>query len=194
VKSSALNRSVIWPLKRFVGRALRALPGREAAYWQRRRHMQYYAEVIRLARAHAPDARTVLDVGARDTPVVVDLDWIPSKTAIDFEIEPQVPGVIGIKGDFMAFHPAKPFDLVLCLQVLEHLESPALFARKLLETGATVIISVPHLWPEGFCLEHLQDPIDEQKLLRWTGRPPVDKAIVIDDRLGRFIGVFKGVQ
>jgi hypothetical protein len=177
VKSSALNRRVIWPLKRFVGRNLQALLGQDAAYWQRRRHMQYYREVIRLARAHAPQARTVLDVGARDTPVVTELDWIPSRTAIDYEVAPNVPGVIGIKGDFMAYRPDQIFDLVICLQ-----------------TGRTVIISVPYQWPEGFTDEHLQDPVDEAKLVSWTRQSPIEKAIVTDDRLARFIGVFEGVR
>lgn len=192
MKSNAVNRALIWPLKRLADRALRALPGREAAYWARRQHMQYYREVIRLARAHAPNAKTVLDVGAHDTPVVTQLDWIPSRTAIDFEVEPVLPGVAGIKGDFLAFEPAQPFDLVLCLQVLEHLDDPQRFAQKLFDTGRVVIISVPYQWPEGFCLEHLQDPIDEPKLVSWTRRSPVDKAIVTDDRLARIIGVFEG--
>jgi SAM-dependent methyltransferase len=194
VKSNAVNRRLIWPLKRFADRLLRRVRGQDAAYWQRRRHMQYYREVIRLARAHAPNAKTVLDVGARDTPVVIELDWIPSRTAIDFEVAPDVPGVVGIKGDFLEFRPAQPFDLVICLQVLEHLDDPHRFAQKLFDTGRVVIISVPYQWPAGFCLEHPQDPIDEQKLMRWTEQQPVDKAIVTDDRLARFIGVFAGRQ
>lgn len=192
MRSGVINRRLVWPLKRFAGRLLRALPGQEAAYWKRRQHMQYYREVIRLARAHAPDARTVLDVGARDTPVVVQLDWIASRTAIDYEVAPDLPGVTGIKGDFLEFQPERPFDLVICLQVLEHLDDPHRFAQKLFDTGHTVIISVPYQWPAGFCLQHPQDPIDEEKLLRWTERAPIDQAIVVDDRLSRFIGVFEG--
>lgn len=194
MKAGVVHRKLIWPLKRLVGRALRSLPGQDAAYWQRRRHMQYYREVVRLARAHAPQARTVLDVGARDTPVVVELDWIPSRTALDYEVAPDIPGVTGIKGDFLEYRPPHTFDLVICLQVLEHLEQPQRFAQKLLATGNLVIISVPYQWPEGFTSEHLQDPIDEQKLLGWTLQPPIDKAIVTDDRLARFIGVFEGVR
>jgi hypothetical protein len=190
--SNAINRAVIWPLKRFADRALRALPGREAAYWARRQHMQYYREVIRLAREHASNARTVLDVGAHDTPVVTQLDWIASRTAIDFEVQPELPGVVGIKGDFLTFEPEQPYDLVLCLQVLEHLDDPRRFAQKLFDTGRVVIISVPYQWPAGFCLEHLQDPIDEAKLVGWTEQAPIDRAIVTDDRLARIVGVFKG--
>jgi hypothetical protein len=189
-----ITRRLIRPFKRFVGRLLRSLPGQDVAYWERRRHMRYYREVIRLARAHAPGATSVLDVGARDTPVVIELDWIPSRTAIDYEVAPNVPGVVGIKGDFMDFQPDRVFDLVICLQVLEHLAQPQRFAKKLLETGRTVIISVPHLWPEDFSDEHLQDPIDEAKLIGWTQQPPIDKVIVTDDRLERFIGVFEGVR
>jgi hypothetical protein len=194
VTSNAVNRALIWPLKRLAARTLRLMPGQEAAYWQRRQHMAYYREVIRLARVHAPNAKTVLDVGAHDTPVVTQLDWIESRIAIDFEVEPKLPGVTGIKGDFLAFQPEQPFDLVLCLQVLEHLDDPRRFAQKLFDTGRVVIVSVPYQWPQGFCLEHPQDPIDEQKLMGWTQQAPIEKAIVTDDRLARFIGVFKGRQ
>jgi hypothetical protein len=192
VKSSAVNRGLIWPLKRLAGRVLRALPGQEAAYWARRQHMQYYQEVIRLARAHAPNAKTVLDVGAHDTPVVTQLDWIPSRTAIDYEVKPDLPGVAGIQCDFLEFEPEQPFDLVLCLQVLEHLDDPRRFAQKLLDTGRVVIISVPYQWPAGFYPEHPQDPIDEQKLLTWTDQAPIEQATVTDYRLARLIGVFQG--
>ena len=192
MNSNALNRALIWPLKRFADRALRSLPGREAAYWARRQHMQYYREVIRLARAHAPHAKTVLDVGAHDTPVVTQLDWSPSRTAIDFEVKPELPGVAGIKGDFLAFEPERPYDLVLCLQVLEHLDDPHRFAQRLFDTGRVVIVSVPYQWPAGFCLEHPQDPIDESKLLSWTGQAPLEQVIVTDNRLARLISVFQG--
>jgi hypothetical protein len=89
-----------------------------------------------------------------------------------------VPRCANIKADFMGFAPPTPFDLVLCLQVLEHLERPAAFAEKLLDTGRIVIISVPYGWPKGRSASHRHDPIDEDKLLTWTKKPWIDHMVV----------------
>jgi hypothetical protein len=164
----------------------------EKDYWQTRKNFRYYVDVIRLAKQHAGEARSVIDVGPRDTPFVLELDWITSRTALDLEFAPTIPNTTNIQGDFLQYQPTQKFDLVLCLQVLEHLDDPRTFAQKLLATGKTVILSVPYMWPLGFCKYHLQDPIDEEKILGWTGKPFVDKAIVTDDGLKRIIGVFEG--
>ena len=72
----------------------------------------------------------------------------------------------------MNWTPSESFDLVVCLQTLEHLEDDIVdsFAQKLFDVGRNVIISVPHMWPEGACKSHLQDPVDLKKLDLWTQR------------------------
>ena len=95
-----------------------------------------------------------------------------------------------VVADFRDFEPEGPFDLVLCLQVLEHLARPEPFARKLLQTGRTVIISVPHSWPAGGVESHLQDPVDEAKLRLWTGAEPVETSVV-DDGKQRLVAVYR---
>ncbi len=159
-------------------------------YWEHRRGMNYYLEVHRLATEHASAAASVLEVGPRNTAFLRRLDWIPDKTAVDIALKPEIPGVAGVQGDFFTYDPGRRFDLVLCLQVLEHLADPAAFARKLLATGRTVIASVPYRWPAGMCRYHLQDPVDEAKLLTWFGRPPRDWLRVTDENQERLICVY----
>lgn len=160
-------------------------------YWQRRKSMRYYAEVLRLARCYAPAAESVLDVGPNGTPLVCELDWIPSKTAIDLVSRP-IPGTTCLQGNFLKYRPARPFDLVLCLQVLEHIRPAGEFAQKLLATGRLVIVSVPYRWPVGACKYHVQDPVDEDKLRGWLQQPFLDHCIIRDDGRERLIAVVAG--
>ena len=64
------------------------------------------------------------------------------------------------------------YDIVTCLQVLEHVRPAEEFAQKLLAVGNTVIVSVPYKWPFGKTASHVQDPVDEEKLFSWFGREP----------------------
>lgn len=113
-------------------------------YWTTRKNLNYYKEVIKLAKKYSPNAKSVIDVGSHNSEFLTQFDWIPNKTAIDIMRTPSIPGADNIMGDFMKYEPKHPFDLVLCLQVLEHLESPGVFVQKLLETGKIAIISVPY--------------------------------------------------
>jgi hypothetical protein len=142
-------------------------------YWNERKEMTYYKTTTDLVKVFTRRPQTVLDVGSADCEYILDLEWVPRKFAIDEWILPASPMIQGIKENFLTHNFSEKFDLVLCLQVLEHLESPEKFAKKLLETGKTVIISVPYNWKKGECEWHVQDPVDEVKLLSWVGRNPV---------------------
>ena len=164
---------------------------RETGYWESRREFAYYDEVVRLAREHVPRGRAALDVGAHDTRVLERLDWFERRVALDaVRVEPG-DGVEGIVADFHEFDPPESFDLVLCLQVLEHLERPEPFARKLLATGPTAIVSVPHRWPPWTTDEHLHDPVDAARLRSWTGRDPIEASVVEDLGMERLIAVYR---
>jgi hypothetical protein len=113
---------------------------------------------------------------------------VPYALRFLFASRPAILGqVLGID-----FRSDREFDLVLCLQVLEHLREPARFSRKLLSVGRRIILSVPYKWPWGVCPSHLQDPVDEQKLLRWLGKPPLEGALVTDGACRRLVAVYEG--
>lgn len=160
-------------------------------YWNSRKNRIYYQQALAFAKKYAPDAQTVIDVGPHNTQFLSRVDWVSAKTAIDLKHMPSLPDTNNIQGNFLEFIPENTFDLVFCLQVLEHLESPIPFAQKLLKTGKIVVISVPYKWPPGTRENHLQDPVDENKLLSWTKKPWLEKNIITDD-LPRFVAVFEG--
>jgi SAM-dependent methyltransferase len=161
-------------------------------YWEARRHFRYYREVVRFAGEHVPAGGAVIDVGAHETELLERLDWFRRRVALDVRYVLPRPGVETVIADFNEFVPAGRFDLVLCLQVLEHLEDPKPFARKLLDTGRTVIISVPYRWAPWVEEAHLHDPVDGPKLRVWTGRDPIETSVVEDLGMERLISVYRG--
>jgi len=163
-----------------------------ANYWRSRRQFRYYREVLRLAREHAPAGGSALDVGANETELLGWLDWFERRVAVDVRDVPECPGIETVVADFNRFEPEGAFDLVLCLQVLEHLEAPGPFARKLLRTGRIAIVSVPYRWPGWVTDEHVQDPVDESKLRSWTAREPIASSVVEDLGMERLISVYQG--
>ena len=167
-------------------RRLLAKPG----YWEQRRDYAYYKEVVRFARLYVPKGRSVIDVGAGQTQVLRELDWFDRRVSLDVTYRPSQRGIERIEADFMTYRANDTFDLVLCLQVLEHLAEPGPFARKLLSLGRTTIISVPYRWPAGQYPPHVQDPVDEASLENWTGRKPTAVSIVEDEGSERLIAVY----
>jgi SAM-dependent methyltransferase len=159
-------------------------------YWDGRSHYRYYREVELLARAYEPGGQAVLDVGAHEARLLDRLDWFERRIALDTRYVMARRGIETVQGDYLAYEPQLRFDLVLCLQVLEHLEHPAPFARKLLREGRTVIVSVPHRWPANAHLAHRHDPVDEAKLRGWIGEEPLETRTV-DDGKERLIAVYR---
>ncbi|PSO53322.1 MAG: hypothetical protein BRC35_16430 [Cyanobacteria bacterium QH_10_48_56] len=185
-------RPIVRPLKSAVKTTLGINQNRPGNYWEKRKNLRYYQEALRLAKKYAPDAETAIDVGSHNSQLLAQVDWIPSITAIDIKRVPEIPKATNIQGDFMQFVPDSRFDLVFCLQLLEHLEYPAPFAQKLLDTGKTIVISVPYKWHEESCEYHIQDPVDENKLLSWTQKSWLEKFVVQDYGAARMVAVFEG--
>jgi hypothetical protein len=172
-----------------VGRLVRrVVPG--LTYWGERKSLHYYQAVIEVARRHVPHGGSVIDVGAADTRLVDALTWFARRVVLDRNPMPPRPGIERVVADFMDYEPPTPFDLVVCLQVLEHLDDPAPFARKLLTLGTTAVVSVPYQWPAGLQPNHVQDPVDEAKLARWIPATPVETLIVTNGR-DRLIAVYE---
>ncbi len=141
-------------------------------YWQERQDALYYQAVRVLAAQLGKHANSVIDVGSCGCPY---LDWFPAiekKTSVDLSKPYEAPGVSSVTSDFLAWQPDGHYDLVLCLQVLEHVPDAQAFAQKLLSTGKTVIASVPYKWEKDRTPSHVHDPVDEIKMLKWFGREP----------------------
>ena len=70
--------------------------------------------------------------------------------------------------------PEEMYDFCDLLTGSEHIPDAKVFAEKLFQVAHRVLISVPYLWEEGSCSDHVHDPGDLNKLLEWTGREPSD--------------------
>jgi hypothetical protein len=149
-------------------------------YWETRKEMMYYKYIDVLVRAFAADARSLIDVGARNTPVAEAFDWIPERAALDLWAPYHSPRVRGIQADFLLYVPERRFDFALCLQVLEHIPAAPQFARHLFEVAEHVLVSVPYQWRQGSNPHHVHDPVSLEKLVGWMGRPPSYDVVVTE--------------
>jgi FkbM family methyltransferase len=114
----------------------------------------------------------VVDVGTGNVPYLEWFDWIPRRISIDIDVPYRSDAVEGVQGDIHQLAFEAPFDICTCLQVLEHVSEPEPFARRLLDLGKLVLVSVPYKWPEGTSAEHVNDPVDLEKVTAWFGRKP----------------------
>lgn len=163
-------------------------------YWAARQHMRYYQLIHTWIDQFGP-GNSVVDVGSRDTPLA---SWgnFAQRFAVDRAFGPQVAAVTYIKADWLTVELGVRPDLILCCQVLEHLDDAVVvpFARKLLACGSRAIVSVPFMWPRGKCSSHLQDPISRSKFLSWMNADPLRLEIVEDKDARRIVAEFKGTN
>ena len=149
-------------------------------YWERRMDMLYYQYVDYIVRTLGHDAQSMIDVGTASCPYLEWFDWIPEKVSFDMATPYQSENVVGVQGDLMNYDFGREFDILTCLQVLEHVPEAGKFARRLLEISKTVVISVPFKWGADTVRDHIHDPIDGKKLRRWMGRKP-NYSIVVEE-------------
>ena len=141
-------------------------------YWARRSDMLYYRYVDYMVRTVAAEARSLIDVGTGGCPYLEWFDWIPERVSFDLDDPYGSESVRGLAGDFLTCDLGRRFDVCTCLQVLEHVEEPERFGRKLLEVADIALVSVPHRWKAGQTTGHLHDPVDAEKLQGWMARAP----------------------
>jgi len=136
---------------------------------------------------------SLLEVGSGPCPV--GAEHFSRRVCLDLDdhSEHMPDGVEFIQDDFLD-HDLDHFNVVCCLQVVEHLPDEIVerFTAKLFEVGDRVVISVPYKWPAQLCRYHVQDPVDEEKLKRWTGREPSVSEIVSEvGGIRRLIAVYE---
>lgn len=163
---------------RFIRRAL-GIP--QKSYWERRQKARYLREVRRLVSEVGGDARSMLDVGSNGCAYLDWFGWIPRRVSVDIERPYSGPGIEGIRADFLSYKAPEPFDMTLCLQVLEHIPDARAFAQQLLASAQQhVVVSVPYKWAADRSQYHVHDPVDEAKLLAWFGRKPTFSKVIAE--------------
>jgi hypothetical protein len=155
---------------------------KEKVHWDHRKSPIYMAAAREICARHLRPNDAVLDVGSNRTST---LSWHRKKARRMVSIDPRNPyrgqGVESVAADFLDYPAEQHFELVTCLQVLQHVRDAHAFAQKLLAMGDTCVVSVPYKWPKGKCKWHLHDPIDELKLLGWFGKQPLERFIARED-------------
>lgn len=159
------------------------------SYYQSRKEYNYYKKIVTIVQHLEFDS--IIDVGANRSPVLEHIQAEKEKVLLDLTTVSAIEGIRNIQADFFTWTPDKEYDVVLCLQVLEHLDDPFTFAQKLLSiTKKTLIVSVPYRWKQGYCKYHVQDPIDFYKVKLWMKRDPSQSFIIKDEFLFRLICVY----
>jgi len=187
---------------RFKFSALHLLCGTQSwKYWQMllnyaefRKDFAYYKRAAEFVmQLYDDNAGSVLDVGTKD--VMVTLNLLPEsleKYALDNEFPPefkQPEGITLIHQDFFSYNLDKKFDIVLCQQVLEHMEEPEkAFAKLRTLAESVLVISVPYGSWHGSPF----DPITQETVRIWSsGMEPALEDIVTDWGAQRYVAGYK---
>ena len=125
---------------------------------------------------------TILDVGPFDAPTVL-CGKFSRRITVDGQDRPDLPGVEKIIARWpdAASLITEPVDLVLCMQVIEHIADYQPFVEALFRVGERVIISLPWKWAADACKYHAHDPIDDEKLVKLIPWQPLSRYVVTED-------------
>jgi len=167
-------------------------------YYHKQQQCEYY-DIVNALIADLVDAdptlQSIIDVGCWKSRELERWN-VKHKTAFDFWEMPEFSGAECIQGDLTTYNFLKQeWDIVVCLQVLEHIKKVELAIANLFSIASSyVIISLPYKWPKGKEPGHVHDPIDSEKLLDWFAQIKpiwhISSAMLCDDK-SRIIYVFK---
>jgi len=142
-----------------------------AEYWDARRESLYYRAVFQVVSVVGRDAASILDVGSAETDYILWFHWIGRKVQLNTRFRSELEGVERVRANFFDWQPPEPFDVTMCLQVLEHITDAPAFCDRLKAASRRLVISVPYKW-HGGTPGHVNDPVDETKLHQWMGLKP----------------------
>lgn len=164
-------------------------------YFDSRKDLKYYQTIYNILENLPDDNNSILDVGGWKGEFLSKVDGFTSKTVIDLHKKPEnfPKDITFINENFLTVNLTKKYDIVICMQVLEHIDKKHInqFTQKLFQYGKNVLISVPYKWKKGFCKYHLHDPVNEAKLKLWTKREPQKTWIVTENNnISRLIALY----
>jgi len=157
-------------------------------HWERRKHLPYYA-IVRSWLEELSPCDSILDIGCLDT-LVASWGTFTYRYSIDPRPRPHIDGVTAIRGSWPEDRPQRTFDVMTCLQTLEHIEDPTASVQPIFDTARlAVILSVPYKWPAGYDA-HIHDPVDARKLRSWTKRNP-DATKITSSKARRLVALYR---
>jgi SAM-dependent methyltransferase len=142
-------------------------------WYESRQYKEYYSVVrdtVRLIQ-QKEHIESSLDVGPADVPLVKEFG-IPECVVL----EPQFPrlfdGCEWLRGDLCSYDFGRAFDLVLCLQCLEHIaDIDAACANLRRVARKFLVVSLPWQWGKGWEKGHIHDPVTMEWIIRHLGPP-----------------------
>jgi hypothetical protein len=143
---------------------------------------EYFKEVVKMV--EKIDPIKVLEIGSVGCKLVKDskvLDITNQYNGIKYEVD----YLLDITKDLDKVK--ERFDLIICLQVLEHLgnRQQSVFSG-LLERGDNIIISIPYLWTDKSELSHYN--ITDDIIKKWTcDKVPKEEIIIGDNKKRKII-------
>lgn len=169
-------------------------------YWAKRRKNRIYLTSLLYTHYFCRRKDSVADIGCHCSPLVLMVPGFSRRFAIDpspasAEAWAEVDGATYIQGrldevDLPKLIGSEKFDLILCNQVIEHLDDPAPFCAELLQKSRRLVISTTFETPAGHVQGHVQDPIDYTKFRGWFGRKPLMSTLVSGPVGGKIVAVF----
>ncbi|MBR2525685.1 glycosyltransferase [bacterium] len=157
-------------------------------YKEKVKDYQYFKIVKNIIKILSGNEKTILDIGSAGIDLMSEYPFkerysVATYGAINND------RVTGYEMDFFDFEVKEKFDVITCLQVVEHVEKAKEFVQKILKSGKLCIISVPYKWEKGACKYHVQDPIDEMKMYDWSETKPLF-TFWVKDRQYRMVLVY----
>ena len=138
----------------------------QEAYIRKRKNMLYYNQAVELVNSF-DGCTSVLDVGGGPIDLLSRVNY-PTRTLVDI-CDIKYFSSAFIHGDFLTTDVPN-HDIVICLQVIEHIQDKQAFAAKLLATANKyLLVSIPYKWDIGDA-EH--DGLDESDVVEWFVTPP----------------------
>jgi len=170
----------------------------------KREGLRYYATAFLAATQFGRDSSSVLEIGCASNAFVGRMAWIEKKTCV----APYHAGYANADGrngsgtmgaasddgveyvgaDFATWRVERAYDFCVCMQVLEHVDDPTKFLRKMLDPRVcrrAVLVSVPYKWGDcGEKCSHRWHGIDEDVIGAWSGVREPAQTTVIREREG----------